>query len=239
MTCALLEAARELATAVDRLSFGPPVTHIYNPLSYAWAGYRAFVTKFAVAPKRVLFLGMNPGPFGMAQTGIPFGDVVAVRQFLGIECKVGRPAREHRLRPVLGFECHRREISGSRLWGLFAARFGSAAEFFRDHFVANYCPLAFVEHSGRNRTPDHLPAREKDELFIVCDAHLRRVVAVLQPEWVIGVGQFAVDRAKAALATADLKIGRITHPSPASPAANRDWGTLATRQLTELGVWQA
>ena len=35
--------------------------------------------------KRVVFLGMNPGPFGMAQVGVPFGEVAAVRDWLRID----------------------------------------------------------------------------------------------------------------------------------------------------------
>jgi single-strand selective monofunctional uracil DNA glycosylase len=34
-------------------------------------------------------------------------------------------------------------------------------------------------------------------------------------------------------------LGKVLHPSPASPAANRGWAEAATRQLIEQGVWQA
>jgi len=60
----------------------------------------------------------------------------------------------------------------------------------------------------------------------------------LQPEWVVGVGAFAEGRAKVALKDIDVQVGRILHPSPASPAANRGWGEQATKQLEALGVWQ-
>src|SRR5688572_32536315 len=95
---------------------------------------------------------MNPGPFGMAQTGVPFGDVAMVRDWLGIVAAVAKPRDEHPKRPVLGFECQRSEVSGARLWGWARARFGTPQRFFERFFVANYCPLAFMESSGANRT---------------------------------------------------------------------------------------
>jgi single-strand selective monofunctional uracil DNA glycosylase len=234
----LITAARRLARAVSGIEFGAPVVCVYNPLIYAWTGHAAYLRKFARTPKRVVFLGMNPGPFGMVQTGVPFGEINAVRNWLGIETAIGRPARQHPRRPVLGFSCPRCEISGQRLWGLFASRFGTAEAFFQEHIVINYCPLAWMESSGRNLTPDKLRVAERTRLFVACDEHLATVVAALRPEWVIGVGDFALQRAKAALKNESLKIGRVLHPSPASPAANRNWADLAAAQLELLGVWR-
>jgi single-strand selective monofunctional uracil DNA glycosylase len=221
---------------VDALRFAAPVAHVYNPLDYAWRGHAAYLDAFAAGPKRVVFLGMNPGPFGMAQTGVPFGDVEMVRGFLGIEARVGRPADPHPKRPVDGFACARSEVSGTRLWGAIRDQFGTPARFFRHHFVANYCPLAFLEASGRNRTPDKLPAREREPLFAACDRHLRRLVALLEPEVVVGIGAFAEQRARDVLAGTDVRVARVLHPSPASPLANRDWPGAVRRQLAELGL---
>jgi len=234
----LVAAAGRLCRAVDRLEFAPPITHWYNPLSYARAPYVAYLRKFAHGPKRVVFLGMNPGPFGMVQTGIPFGEVAAVRDWLRIQAPVRRPARMHPRRPVTGFACSRSEVSGRRLWGLLAQRFGSPERFFADHLVLNYCPLAFVESTGRNRTPDKLPAGEKATLFALCDEHLRAAIGVLRPEWLIGIGDFAFARARRVFPQGPLELGRILHPSPASPAANGDWAAEATRQLQQLGIWR-
>jgi single-strand selective monofunctional uracil DNA glycosylase len=234
----LVRIASQLRDEVDRLKFNPPVSHVYNPLDYAWAAHEAYLRKFGSGRKRVVFLGMNPGPFGMAQTGVPFGEVNAVREWLGIEAPVGKPRREHRKRPVEGFACQRSEVSGRRLWGFFAERFGRAENFFAGHFVANYCPLAFFDKLGRNVTPDRLPASQAVGLFAVCDQHLRRVVKILQPEWLIGIGDFAEKRVKLVFADAPLKVGKILHPSPASPAANRGWAQRAADQLETLGVWQ-
>ena len=232
----LIQAARALRNAVDTLHFAPPISHVYNPLDYAWDVHQQYLQRYAQGRKRVVFVGMNPGPFGMAQTGVPFGEVAAVRDWLGLHGHVGQPRTTNPQRPVQGFACTRSEVSGQRLWGLFAARFGTPAAFFAEHFVANYCPLAFFDN-GRNLTPDKLPASETAPLYAACDRHLRALVAALEPRWVIGVGAFAQARAAQALAGVDLRVGRVLHPSPASPAANRGWAEAATGQLTAQGVW--
>lgn len=234
---ALVDAARKLSQEVSAFSFSAPVTHVYNPLDYAWACHEQYLRRFGSGAKRILFLGMNPGPFGMTQTGVPFGEIAAVRDWLGIDKAIAKPAHENPDRPIEGWSCKRSEVSGRRLWGLFAERFGTAEAFFADHFVANYCPLAFFNH-GRNITPDKLATDEAAPLLAACDAHLVEVVRATGPEWVIGVGAFAEARAKRALAgIPELRIGRILHPSPASPAANRGWAEQATAQLQALGLW--
>ena len=233
----LIDAALSLRAAVDKLRFAEPVTHVYNPLDYAWHAHEMYLRRYATGRKPVLFLGMNPGPFGMVQTGVPFGQIAAVRDWLGIEAKIDKPLNEHPKRRVTGFDCRRSEISGERLWGLFAQRFGSADKFFADHFVANYCPLAFLESSGRNRTPDKLPLHEREKLFAICDQHLREIVQIFQPAWLIGVGEFAAKRAIEISGAKQLQVGRILHPSPACPESNVDWAGKATTQLRKLGVW--
>lgn len=235
----LLAAGRELGRSVARLRFGAPVSHVYNPLDYAAKPHAAYVRRYADTRKRVVFLGMNPGPFGMAQTGIPFGEVAWVRDWLGICEPVSRPRRENPKRPVQGFDCTRSEVSGARLWGTIAEHFGTPERFFRQHFVANYCPLVFMETSGRNRTPDKLPVAERDPLFAACDRHLLRLVEILEPEWVVGVGSFAAARARAALAGPAPRIARILHPSPASPLANRDWAGAVRAELAALDLCDA
>lgn len=234
----LIAAAQEISGAVDRLKFKPPVTHVYNPLDYARAAHEEYLRRFGAGRKRIVFLGMNPGPFGMAQVGVPFGEVAAVRDWMGINVPVGKPNHEHPKRPVEGFACPRSEVSGRRLWGLFAQRFGPAEKFFADHFAVNYCPLAFLSATGSNLTPDKLPAAEQAKLFAACDTHLRRVLEILQPEWLIGVGGFARERGESFCTELNIKFGQILHPSPASPAANRGWAEAATKQLVALGIWK-
>jgi single-strand selective monofunctional uracil DNA glycosylase len=232
----ILASERALCRALAGLRFGPPVTHVYNPLEYAHRPHAAYVRRYARAPVRVLYFGMNPGPFGMAQTGVPFGEVAHVRDWLGIDAPVGRPAREHPKRPVEGFACRRSEVSGARLWGALRAHYEKPERFFENAFLANYCPLVFMEASGRNRTPDQLPAKERAPLYAACNENLRRIAALLRPTWLVGIGHFAEARAREALGASGVRIGRIPHPSPASPAANRGWAPLARRELVRLGV---
>jgi single-strand selective monofunctional uracil DNA glycosylase len=235
----LIAAAQELSKKVGRLKFAPPVAHVYNPLAYAWKAHEEYLRRFGGGRKRVVFLGMNPGPFGMVQTGIPFGEIAAVRDWMKISAPVKKPADEFSKRPILGFACPRSEVSGRRLWKLFAERSGPAEKFFAEHFVANYCPLAFLATSGANLTPNKLPRAERDSLFAACDEHLRRVLEILEPEWLVGVGGFAQARGELVAENMNIRVGQILHPSPASPKANRhDWTKTAANELIQLGVWK-
>lgn len=228
--------ADRLRLEVNRLRFAKPVSHVYNPLEYAWEPHARYLERYGRGRKEVILLGMNPGPWGMAQTGVPFGEVNFVRDWLGINVPVGKPKHEHLKRPVTGFACRRSEISGARLWGWAKESFVTPQSFFDRFFVANYCPLMFMETTGRNYTPDKLPQAERMPLFASCDCALRRTVEALRPRYVIGVGAFAESRARAALAGMDIGIGGILHPSPASPAANRHWAAKATIQLSAIGI---
>ncbi|MCU0562232.1 MAG: single-stranded DNA-binding protein [Desulfobacterales bacterium] len=228
--------AAELAREVEGLRFGPPVAHVYNPLAYAWEPHRRYLQRYGTPPREIVLVGMNPGPWGMAQTGVPFGEITAVRDWMGIAAPVGQPRHPHPKRPVLGFACTRREVSGQRLWGWARKAFGSAEGFFERFFVANYCPLMFMGVGGQNLTPDKLKAAEARPVFEACDRALRRTVAALRPRHVIGVGRFAADRARASLEGLTVQIGAITHPSPANPKANRGWEPLVRRELAALGI---
>ncbi len=223
---------------MDACKFTPPVTHTLNPLDYARAPHEQYLRKFGNGKKRVVFLGMNPGPFGMVQVGVPFGEVNAVRDWMQIDAPVNQPKLPNPSRPVEGFSCTRSEVSGQRLWALFSQRFPRAEDFFADHFVLNYCPLAFFD-KARNVTPDKLPKAETAPLYKACDEHLRACVDTLKPDWVIGIGKFAEAQAKLALQSEhpELKIGTVLHPSPASPMANRGWAPQATAQLAAFKIW--
>jgi single-strand selective monofunctional uracil DNA glycosylase len=234
MSDELIGISQRLRAAVGELSFGEPVTHVYNPLQYAWETHRDFLARFGGGRGRVVLLGMNPGPFGMAQTGVPFGEIAAVRDWMKIRGQIGVPAHEHPKRRVQGFDCPRSEVSGRRLWSWAQEDFGTPEAFFERFFVLNYCPLSFMESSGKNRIPEKLSASERKPLFEACDRALIERIALLEPRRVIGVGGFAEKRAKQVLER--VPIGRVLHPSPASPAANRGWKEAAVKQLREQGV---
>ena len=234
---ALGEITDELVAGLEGLRFGAPVAVVYNPLVYARSAHGEYLERFGRGPKEVLFVGMNPGPWGMAQTGVPFGAVPVVRDWMGIAGDaIGCPDPQHPKRPVEGFACRREEVSGSRLWGWAAARFGTPERFFRRFYVTNYCPLVFYDAAGRNLTPDKLRAAERRAVTEPCDRALRRIAQELGVRRAVGVGAFAEARAREALAGTGIEVGRILHPSPASPAANAGWADEAERQLAALGV---
>lgn len=226
----------DLLKELRPLRFGPPVSHVYNPLEYARKAHDRYLKRYAAPPGKIVLLGMNPGPWGMAQTGVPFGEVSAVRDWLDIEAPIDVPENMHPKKPVQGFACPKSEVSGRRLWGWAKNVFGSPDRFFRHFFVANYCPLLFLESSGRNRTPNNLRAKEKKPLLAACDRALRRTIDRIEPDYVIGIGTFARDRAEAALAGLKVPIGRITHPSPANPRANRGWERLIIKEMSDMGI---
>ena len=225
-----------LLDELEPLHFGAPVTHVYNPLVYARTPHSLYLRRFAASPKEIVLIGMNPGPWGMAQTGVPFGEVAAVKEWMDIEAPVGVPVQTHPKRPVTGFGCVRSEVSGRRLWGWAQRTFKNPGHFFSRFFVANYCPLMFIESSGRNRTPNQLRAAERRPLLTACDRALRRTIEHLNPSYVVGVGQFAKERALSALDGFRGQIGGITHPSPANPKANRGWEAIIEKEFAALGI---
>ncbi|PCH77867.1 MAG: single-stranded DNA-binding protein [Planctomycetota bacterium] len=232
----VIDIARRLSREVSNLKFSEPITHVYNPLDYAWDLHEQYLRRYSRPGVKAILLGMNPGPWGMAQTGVPFGEVTHVREWLKLDGEVKQPAKIHPKRPIQGLNCHRSEVSGRRLWSWARERFSSADHFFDNFFVFNWCPLCFMEESGRNRTPDKLPAAEREPLQQACDRALVASVRALKPGMVVGVGKFARDQAARILAAEDIEIGQILHPSPASPIANRGWAPQAERQLNALGL---
>ncbi len=237
VTPTLIDVALRMREELKGLTFSVPVTHVYQPLDYAWEPHVEYLTRYGSGKKRILFLGMNPGPYGMAQTGVPFGEIPAVRDWMKISGKVGQPDSPHPKRPISGFECTRSEVSGRRLWGLFSSRFPNAIDFFRDHFVANYCPLIWMSQTGANITPDKLTVAERDAVDRICLEHLRCIVEILEPEHLIGVGAYARERLEKIDSPSRHAVSQILHPSPASPAANRDWAGTAVKQMIQSSAW--
>ncbi len=237
----LIEASKTLTLEVNKLKFSGKVNHVYNPLNYAVKPHTDYLNKYASGKKKVLFLGMNPGPWGMAQTGIPFGEISYSKNWLKIKGAILQPGITHPKRPISGWDCPRSEVSGKRFWGLMEERYKTAEIFFKDHYVENYCPLVFMEESGKNLTPDKLPAQERETLTKICDEHLIKVIKIMNPEFLIGIGKYAERNLKRVIesmkGSKSYIISSILHPSPANPHANRGWAEAVSKQLTEQGVW--
>ena len=236
---ALVAAARRLAREAGALAFGAPVAFVYNPLEYAREPHEMYLERYAAGDKRIVLLGMNPGPWGMAQTGVPFGEIGMVTNWLGIRGTVKVPAAGHPRVKVQGFDCPRHEVSGTRLWGFLRDRYGSAEAMRRELLVSNYCPLLFLDEAGRNITPDRLRRADQVALFAVCDRFLRVVVEAVRPEWLVGVGQFALGRATAVIEKTGVavRVTSIMHPSPANPRSQKNWAGTVRDSLRRDGVW--
>ncbi|MFT7801086.1 single-strand selective monofunctional uracil DNA glycosylase [Arapaima gigas] len=233
-----LQVELELNARLRQLVFREPVRYMYSPLEYAWETHRCYVNTYCHKGQSILFLGMNPGPFGMAQTGVPFGEVKSVRDWLKISGEVGRPPEEHPKRRILGLSCTQSEVSGARFWGLFRKLCREPAVFFRHCFVHNLCPLTFMSSSGKNLTPPELSAGDREALLNLCDEALCQIVQMLGIATVIGVGKVAEQRARRALLAAgiDVRVVGLMHPSPRNAQANRGWEGLAMARLKELGI---
>ncbi|MBZ5495356.1 MAG: single-stranded DNA-binding protein [Acidobacteriia bacterium] len=232
----LAHIALRLRSDLRHQKFGPPIAWVYNPVEYSWPTHAEYLRRFGRGRREIVLVGMNPGPWGMVQTGVPFGDVEMVSNWLGITGRVGKPRSEHPRRPVEGFLCHRSEISGRRLWGWARDTYGTPGRFFARFFVMNYCPLCFFEADGTNRTPDRLPTGERASLFAACDDALRALTRCLRPRLVIGIGRFAESRARAALSGMPVVVAGALHPSGANPRASRDWGGQMNATLRALGA---
>ena len=86
----LISASQKLSKQVSEMKFSEPTAYVYNPLDYAWAIHQAYLELAGKSKKKVIFLGMNPGPFGMAQTGVPFGEIPAVRDWMELRGEVSK-----------------------------------------------------------------------------------------------------------------------------------------------------
>ena len=226
----MIEASSTLRDDVesfaDSLVKEGSVDVVYNPLAYAWEPHRAYLESAAGGGAKTLLLGMNPGPHGMGQMGIPFAATSVVRDLLKItDLEVGQPRNPHPKRPVSGLDWPKEEVSGTRLWGLLADEYGDAGSIFKSVFLLNHCPLMlFSGDRATNITPDKIAGPTTRKLLERCDQHLREVVGIMQIERVIGVGRYSEKRAYNALSSIGVEVTTCWHPSPASPLANRNGG---------------
>lgn len=234
----LVDAIRRLGQECGELIFEPPADYVYNPLEYAWEPQEAYLRRYAHVGVEGILVGMNPGPFGMLQTGVPFGDIRMVRDWLGIEGSVGQPPKQHPKRPVQGFAIKRGEVSGHRVWGWARERFETPERFFRRFFVYNYCPLGFFNAEGANITPDALRGPARDALFAACDTALSETLRILRPKAAIGIGRFAEQRVRNVAEPMGIEVGNVTHPSPANPRSNAGggWGVHMDVAAAQLGI---
>ena len=223
----LKDAALRLSEACNRgknrILKHKSVAHVTNPLDYAWEFHQQFIDKWSELGATTLLLGMNPGPYGMAQTGVPFGATAMARDILQIEERdVQTPLGAHPKRPIEGLTMERQEVSGTRFWSMLYDHYGSSEAIFSNIFVVNHCPLLILGETGRNVTPVDLPKSTIEPVLKACDRHLKSVVDIMEIETVIGVGNYAKKRAQSVLT--DVHIDAMWHPSPASPLANRNGG---------------
>jgi single-strand selective monofunctional uracil DNA glycosylase len=233
-TPALVSIARRLRDDISALRFGGLVGHVYNPLTYAWAPHREYLERYGREPS-VLIVGMNAGYFGMAQTGVPFGDVEMVRDWLGIERPIERPENEHPKRPIVGFSCRRHEVSGQRLWGWARDTFDTPAHFFSRFFVLNYCPLCFLAEGGANLALDKVPVASRKTLLLACDRALGAAAHALKIRYAIGLGRFAAERVATILGDTAI-CGGAPHPSPANARVGQNWANEMNRALAARGI---
>ena len=226
----LIDAAARLRDDTDRIGerlvAEGTVDCIYNPLIYAWNIHKEFIELGGEKGATTLLLGMNPGPHGMGQMGIPFSATSIVRDLLKIRgLEVQQPKNLHPKRPVKGLDWHKEEVSGTRLWSLLEKQYGDIENIFSNVFIVNHCPLMlFRGERAINITPDKISGKNTRELIERCDKHLREVVEIMGIKKIIGVGKYAEKRAIEALKGIEIEITSCWHPSPASPLANRNKG---------------
>lgn len=227
----ILHLERELSEKLSQIKFRAPVDYVYNPIEYAYDVHANFVKTYCQGRKKILYLGINPGPWGMSQNGVPFGEVSMVKDWLKLSGKIEKPPREHPERIISGFDCTRKEVSGLRFWGFFRELCKTTDVFFRHSYVHNYCPLAFMNSNAKNITPADLKADEKRELLAICDEVLRKIIKLLNVEIVIGVGRFAEERVKEILRDeTNVNVIYMPHPSPRA-VNNENWPEKAKMTL--------
>ena len=55
---------------LEAIEFVKHIAFVYNPIAYARKVHINYMAKYLNGPKKVVFIGMNPGPNGMVQTGV-------------------------------------------------------------------------------------------------------------------------------------------------------------------------
>ena len=204
---------------------------VYNPLTYARNMHLEYLKKSTGHGATILFLGMNPGPFGMMQTGVPFGAVSYVRDYLNIKNDV----KEFCLHPkhkIIGLETKRDEPSGKKLWALMQSLYPKSNELFSHITVQNYCPLAFLDDSGKNIALNNVKNRK--ELESLCDNYIKDYILDNNIKVLVGVGVYAYE--KLLSLNLNLTVIKILHPSPLNPLSHKGWDEGVMKQIGEYLV---
>jgi single-strand selective monofunctional uracil DNA glycosylase len=226
MTSSLNGIINTLSHNCEKINFSGQGLVVYNPLNYAKLATAQYLDTYGQGRKEVLFLSLNPGPFGMAQTGIPFGDVYWVTKYLKIHNTIEQPKDAvHPKRPILGFDCTRKDVSADRFWKLISSFYPNATTFFQKNFLWTFAPLYFCDKSGKNITPDKINLVSRKELEQICLEALKNIILSLQVNNVISIGAYVYKNVLKLDAEVlnKIEVENIPHPSPLNPANNKGW----------------
>lgn len=227
-----LDIECDLNNELNELQFPKNITHIYNPIVYALNLHCQYIKKFLNGKKKVMLIGMNPGPNGMVQNGVPFGNTNTVKNLMKIQGQVDQPPSLNPKRPVTGLSCTTEEPSGVRIWNLLQKLAGSLEVFGEQCFLHNFCPLAFFDEQGKNITPSELKGKIKSTLRDICLKYLEKEIQLIQPEIIIAIGSYVGDSLRklskqSIYVRTNIKILQLAHPSPRS-LNNNNWPEKAT-----------
>ncbi len=236
----LIDRTKLFASECQEIEY-PECVYVYHPLNYAWNFHKKYLELYVKKGTKALFLGMNPGPFGMAQTGIPFGEVNVVKEYLKIDEPLLALPITHPKRPIEGLLCERSEVSGRRLWSLIEKKFPLSKQFTPHLAIMNYCPVVFVDTgpTGKNIIPEKIEKEVRVELEKVCDTYLDDIIDIIRPISVVGIGQYAKKKLSLSIARSkkNIYVTSIIHPSPANPQANKGWLEIVEKALVDENIW--
>ncbi|XP_037927861.1 single-strand selective monofunctional uracil DNA glycosylase-like [Teleopsis dalmanni] len=210
------------------------ITHIYNPVEYAADLHCEYLRKYLDRPKRVVFLAVHPEQNGMAQTGVPFGNVSTVRDMMKLCGEVKQPNRLHPKHPVLGLNCHINEPSGVRFWGLMDKIAGSLDTFSEQCFVHTFCPLLFFNEYGRTIEPCVLPFEIKYPMRDLLVEALCKEMKLVQPEIIVVTGNYVYNGLQRSELYAKTLLV-MTNPHPWVPN-NHNWVRRSERWLYQYDI---
>ncbi|XP_073819638.1 uncharacterized protein isoform X2 [Musca autumnalis] len=205
---------RELNVKLREFSFQ---LHTYNPVVHAAEIHCNYLQKYLDSPKRILFVGMNPGRYGALQTGIPFGNITTVKIGMGLKGRITpTPGQRGKIR-IRGLEAPEVEhdSSSTRFWRLISELFDGAENYldllFEKCFVHNFCPLVFIDSDGLNVSLPYIEPNPR--LFAECRKTLGKQITLLKPDLIICIGKFVRSMLSKTRQAKGREILMIEHPS--------------------------